>query len=328
MPPGYPPTPGYSRNPTDIVGERLGAAFIDWLLFMVVFVILTAIFGETTTSSGNGSASFSTDDSSGLSVLFWLAWIVGTEVVWQGLTGKTPGKALLKLTTVDSNTGQPPGIGKALIRTVLKIVDWLPCVAIVGIAMIASRDDHRRVGDLGAGTSVIKDGDVGRPVILAPSAAPQAWAPPGQPDPYAQPAAPGWGAPAAGGVPIPPIGSPGAYPPPQQPLQQPLQQEPPQTPPTQTGMPAEPGEMTVPDTSDVGARVVQDPVAAPPPPVPADQTVIDSPVTNPEPTADPGQITTTEPHWDKERDTYVQWDPVLAAWMQWDAPSERWVPIR
>src|SRR4029453_11939431 len=84
----------------------------------------------------------------------------------QGLKGVTPGKALFGVRTVDEQ-GQGPGVGKALARSVLWIVDGIPfCFPLVGMITGFSTKGHRRVGDMAAKTFVIGKADVGRSVIV------------------------------------------------------------------------------------------------------------------------------------------------------------------
>jgi uncharacterized RDD family membrane protein YckC len=51
--------------------------------------------------------------------------------------------------------GGPTGLPRALVRNVLRIVDGLPTLGILGGILIASTRDRTRVGDTVAGTRVI-----------------------------------------------------------------------------------------------------------------------------------------------------------------------------
>src|ERR671910_866724 len=64
-------------------------------------------------------------------------------VVLQGLKGWTPGKLLFGIRTVGED-GRPPGIGRALIRWLLLIVDGL-CAGLVGFIVALTNKGHRRV---------------------------------------------------------------------------------------------------------------------------------------------------------------------------------------
>ncbi|MCU1357824.1 MAG: hypothetical protein JWM89_3242 [Acidimicrobiales bacterium] len=113
-------------------------------------------------------------------------------VVLQSLLGGSIGKLLLGLRVVRGDTGKQAGFGSNFLRWILLFVDGVCCL--VGLITSFTTKGHRRVGDMVAGTNVVRKNDVGRPVmeIIAPAGygAPGGW--PGAPAPT-----PGtWGAPA------------------------------------------------------------------------------------------------------------------------------------
>lgn len=82
-------------------------------------------------------------------------------VLVQGRWGWTPGKALTGIRTVDGDGGRP-GVGRALLRTLLLVLDAVPSllVPLVGGLTIAMTRTNRRLGDLAAGTYVVHRGAV------------------------------------------------------------------------------------------------------------------------------------------------------------------------
>jgi uncharacterized RDD family membrane protein YckC len=77
-------------------------------------------------------------------------------VLVQGLTGATVGKFLTGLRVVDRD-GRPPGLGRATVRTLLLAVDACPWVVpLLGWAVAVTHPRHRRLGDLAAGTIVVR----------------------------------------------------------------------------------------------------------------------------------------------------------------------------
>jgi hypothetical protein len=127
-----------------------------------------------------------------------LVWFFGIYGVLQGLKGVTPGKALLGVRTVDEQGGTP-GIGKALGRSVLWIVDGIPyCFPLVAVITGFSTKGHRRVGDMAAKTFVVGKDDAGGPVVIPglttgyPGYGPPGYGPPGGPG------QPPWGPPPGG----------------------------------------------------------------------------------------------------------------------------------
>ena len=78
-------------------------------------------------------------------------------VFLEGLGGATVGKRLMHLRVVDVN-GARAGLIRSVIRNVLRVIDSLPTMGLVGAVLIATRADRARVGDLVAGTRVVQIG--------------------------------------------------------------------------------------------------------------------------------------------------------------------------
>lgn len=87
--------------------------------------------------------------------LFVVGPVALVFVVMQGRTGYTPGKFLRGLRVVGIDR-RPPGVRRALLRTLLWVVDGFPWfVPLLGLLVAGQRRDRRRIGDLVAGTWVI-----------------------------------------------------------------------------------------------------------------------------------------------------------------------------
>lgn len=86
--------------------------------------------------------------------LVFLAVMFFYFVLLEGLAGGTVGKMALRLRVVNANGGRA-GVGKALVRNVLRIIDGLPVLGILGAVMIAVTPERTRIGDRAAGTRVI-----------------------------------------------------------------------------------------------------------------------------------------------------------------------------
>jgi uncharacterized RDD family membrane protein YckC len=258
--------PGYqvSRDPTAVIGTRTAAYIVDVLLFFVIFLALGPTplsplaeyskvpdgmdmedackrVGDVEDVSGClliGDKVYFTDGTdTAVYSLAALAYFILVYVLWQGASGLTPGKLLFGLRTVGED-GRSPGPLKALIRSILWIVDGLPCIPLVGFVTGLTSTGHRRVGDMAAKTFVVGKGDAGQPIVVpgmatsataygtptvygggpgyasqVPSSAPWGAQPPGPPGAGAPGASP-WGTPTPSG-PQPPYGAapmPGANP--------------------------------------------------------------------------------------------------------------------
>jgi uncharacterized RDD family membrane protein YckC len=76
-------------------------------------------------------------------------------IVMEAYVGWTVGKRLLGMKVVDGS-GNRIGLGKSIIRNLLRMVDGLPAFNILGVILIASSEKGQRFGDRVAKTYVVK----------------------------------------------------------------------------------------------------------------------------------------------------------------------------
>ncbi|HKP78081.1 MAG TPA: RDD family protein [Phenylobacterium sp.] len=97
-----------------------------------------------------------TDSKAILAVLFALVAIVAYFTVTEGLSGRSLGK-LITGTIVVNAAGDPPGLGRALVRTLFRLVEANPFLlgGIPAGLVAALTPNHQRLGDLAAGTYVV-----------------------------------------------------------------------------------------------------------------------------------------------------------------------------
>jgi uncharacterized RDD family membrane protein YckC len=86
---------------------------------------------------------------------FAIVWgyFVVSEAVW---SGQTLGKRVLRLRAVDVRGG-PLSVSQALIRNLVRIVDFLPSYYLIGAIAIFVTRRNQRLGDLAAGTVVVRE---------------------------------------------------------------------------------------------------------------------------------------------------------------------------
>lgn len=138
-------------------GSRMVAVLLDHLIQALVLIPLTA-FVFASASPGSGSiVAF-------VSISFVLLW--GYFPLFEGLwRGQTPGKRAQRLRVVLAD-GQPVTWTAVLIRNLVRLVDFLPGMYAIGtITMVLSRR-AQRVGDLAAGTIVVREPAVEAPAPL------------------------------------------------------------------------------------------------------------------------------------------------------------------
>jgi uncharacterized RDD family membrane protein YckC len=137
------------------VWPRLSALAADIVVLSCIFFPTTRIVKGTWVMSASDhdwvAGQFVTDPL----CLVFLAVMFLYFVLMEGLAGFTIGKRLMRLRVVTA-TGGRPGLVKALVRNVLRSVDGLPTLGLVGAILIWSTPDRTRVGDLVAGTRVVR----------------------------------------------------------------------------------------------------------------------------------------------------------------------------
>jgi uncharacterized RDD family membrane protein YckC len=132
----------------DLLWQRISAALIDLAVLLGVFFVLSVATGGA--SWDQGPSFYLTG---GAAILF-LALVLGYYFALEAAFGQTVGKYLLGLRVVRPD-GSRPSTSAITVRTVLRIVDWLPLLYLVGfITMLATGTRRPRLGDLAARTRV------------------------------------------------------------------------------------------------------------------------------------------------------------------------------
>lgn len=135
------------------LGNRMLAFLIDFaiqsvfslgLLVAVLFAGLS-LGSETFTSVALGVT---------LLAIFVIQWgyFIIFELIWHG---QTPGKRLMRIKVVRED-GRPVGFMVSLLRNIMRAVDMLPTGYATGIISIFINGKEKRLGDLVAGTIVVK----------------------------------------------------------------------------------------------------------------------------------------------------------------------------
>src|SRR6185437_4792784 len=91
---------------------------------------------------------------------WWLALYLALVLLYyfalEVTTGQTAGKRLAGLRVVRADGGRPSASAVAG-RTLLRLIDWLPLLYLVGfISVLATGQRRERLGDLAAGTRVMR----------------------------------------------------------------------------------------------------------------------------------------------------------------------------
>lgn len=135
----------------DVTGRRIAAALIDFAIIAILLVIVAKGLGE----EGTTKRSLWAETEGGPRTLFLaltFGYFFGTEAAW----GQTLGKRIMKLRVVGMD-GARLGAGASAIRNVVRFVDALPVLYLVGAITFFATGRRARLGDLAAKTKVVAD---------------------------------------------------------------------------------------------------------------------------------------------------------------------------
>lgn len=134
------------------LGTRAIAQVVDLL---VVFGVLAAVYfvALAFAAVGSGTVAYLAAVIGSFVVIFGYFWI--SEALW---SGQTLGKKVFRLRAV-GDRGEPMTLAQAGIRNVVRIIDFLPYAYGVGLVVLFANGKGKRLGDLAAGTVVVKDSD-------------------------------------------------------------------------------------------------------------------------------------------------------------------------
>ena len=161
-------TPDYSISTPENVdlhleiaglGNRLLAQLIDgFLIFciMVILILLGVVMALVTNNLTTDTRMRSIIVGVMIMVLVLFMFLLqnGYFFLFEGLwQGQTPGKKAAEIRVIEQN-GQPLGWPAAFIRNLLRMVDSFFCI---GVLFIIFDKNERRIGDMAAGTMVIRE---------------------------------------------------------------------------------------------------------------------------------------------------------------------------
>src|SRR5690348_853513 len=157
------------------IGTRAIAQILDLLILLGVLI---AVYYVATAAGQLGSE-----------VIGYLVAVLGTFVVVFGYfwaceafwSGQTVGKKVFRLRAV-GDRGEPMTFAQAGIRNVVRLVDFLPYAYGVGLVALFANGRGKRLGDLAAGTIVVKDSEHVQ-LWQLPGGIPPPPPPPGMPQP-------------------------------------------------------------------------------------------------------------------------------------------------
>jgi uncharacterized RDD family membrane protein YckC len=131
------------------LGERVAARLIDFGLFVIVFLIFLFFFTLTGFIDSGGTTLI-------VLLVIYAAGFVFYDLICEiFMNGQSIGKRLLKIRVI-SLDGSQATLGQYFMRWVFRIVDFTLTSWIGGLICVAVTENKQRIGDLVAGTTLIK----------------------------------------------------------------------------------------------------------------------------------------------------------------------------
>jgi uncharacterized RDD family membrane protein YckC len=130
------------------LGERIAARLIDLLFFFILY-ILFILLGLISTAIKGDTVIFA------LLIAYAVGYVFYNLLFEIFLNGQSIGKRFLKIKVI-SLDGSQPTLGQYFIRWLFRLVDFVFTLQTGGLISIAVTENKQRIGDVIAGTTVIK----------------------------------------------------------------------------------------------------------------------------------------------------------------------------
>jgi len=138
------------------VGSRFIAILIDYLIygaFFAVLILIAVVVIPALHMFSNVSANWAVGIF--FLILFLIHW--GYFSLFEAFNnGRTPGKQAAKIRVIHQS-GRGISFFESLARNLVRFVDWMPSFYALGIVVIFLSKRHQRLGDMVAGTLVVRD---------------------------------------------------------------------------------------------------------------------------------------------------------------------------
>lgn len=142
------------------IGSRFLAALVDTILILIFQVIIfltlffvAGLFFDALLDEGNATFAWLLAFMGLLSFAFLWGYYIFFELLWNG---QSPGKRWVGLRVIRAD-GTPITLTESIIRNLVRLVDFLPAYYGLGVVVMFINEQTRRLGDLAAGTLVVRD---------------------------------------------------------------------------------------------------------------------------------------------------------------------------
>ena len=138
------------------IGSRFIALLLDmilWFASLIVLIILFRFLAPALHAFNRLSEQWAIAIVIFLIFLFQWGYFTLFEAFWNG---QTPGKKIARIRVIQ-RSGRPIGIIESMARNFIRFIDEIPSFYAVGIVAVFVTRQHQRLGDLAAGTIVVRD---------------------------------------------------------------------------------------------------------------------------------------------------------------------------
>jgi uncharacterized RDD family membrane protein YckC len=138
------------------IGSRFIAVLVDYLIygaFLTVLVLLAVVIVPALHMFNSMSANWA------IGVFFLILFLIhwGYFSLFEAFNnGRTPGKLAAKIRVIHQS-GRGISFLESLARNLVRVIDWIPSFYALGIVAIFLSKRHQRLGDMVAGTLVVRD---------------------------------------------------------------------------------------------------------------------------------------------------------------------------
>jgi uncharacterized RDD family membrane protein YckC len=138
------------------IGSRFIALLIDTLIWAAGLIVLgLVLWAFKPALQAFSNLSYQWTVAVFTITIFFLNWGYFTlfEAFWHG---RTPGKRVARIRVIQQS-GRAIGIFESMARNFIRYVDQIPFFDAVGVIAVFATRQHQRLGDLAAGTLVVRD---------------------------------------------------------------------------------------------------------------------------------------------------------------------------
>ncbi len=137
------------------IGSRFMAALVDSILIFIIQIVISGLLGILGLFRQLGESGAAMLYAVILLISFLMFWgyYLAFEMIWNG---QTPGKRWVHLRVIKAD-GTPVTLSEVVIRNVIRLIDFMPGMYAIGVVTMFIDARSRRLGDLAAGTLVIRE---------------------------------------------------------------------------------------------------------------------------------------------------------------------------